>query len=94
MTSVARYTIFKGKLKSILNSLMNERSHSPYLQMADTLEKTGTLSHEREALQDKQELEIKTFSELAQCLARIRPKITLHGRLFKYNYVGCVQPSV
>ena len=31
---------------------------------------------------------MKTFSELAECLARIPPKITLHGRLFKYNYVG------
>ena len=34
----------------------------------------------------------KTFSELAECLARIAPKITLYGRLFKYNYVGCLQP--
>ena len=34
----------------------------------------------------------KTFYELAECLARIPPKITLYGRLFKYNYVGCLQP--
>ena len=47
-------------------------------------------SHESEALEDKQKFQIKTFSELAQCLARIAPKITLHG-LFKYNYVGCLQ---
>ena len=31
---------------------------------------------------------MKTFSELAECLARIPPKITLYGRLFKYNDVG------
>ena len=43
-------------------------------------------SHENEALEDKQ----KTFSELAECLAQIAPKITLHGLLFKYNYVGCL----
>ena len=45
-------------------------------------------SHESEALEDKQKLQVKTFSELAECLARIPPKITLYGRLFKYNYVG------
>ena len=33
---------------------------------------------------------MKTFSELAECLARIPPKITLYGPLFKYNYVGCL----
>ena len=48
-------------------------------------------SHESEALEDKQKLHMKTFSELAECLARIPPKITLYGRLFKYNYVGCLQ---
>ena len=47
-------------------------------------------SHESEALEDKQKLQMKTFSELAECLARIPPKITLYGRLFKYNYVGCL----
>ena len=47
-------------------------------------------SHESEALKDKQKLQIKTFSELAECLARIAPKITLHRLLFKYNYVGCL----
>ena len=45
-------------------------------------------SHESEALEDKQKLQMKTFSKLAECLARIPPKITLHGRLFKYSYVG------
>ena len=45
-------------------------------------------SHESEALEDKQKLQMKTFSELTECLARIPPKITLYGRLFKYNYVG------
>ena len=44
-------------------------------------------SHESEALEGKQKLQMKTFSELAECLARIPPKITLYGRLFKYNYV-------
>ena len=28
--------------------------------------------------------------KLAECLARIPPKITLYGLLFKYNYVGCI----
>ena len=47
-------------------------------------------SHESEALEDKQKLQMKAFSELAECLARIPPKITLYGLLFKYNYVGCL----
>ena len=47
-------------------------------------------SHESEALEDKQKLQMKTFSELAECLARIPPKITLYGLLFRYNYVGCL----
>ena len=50
--------------------------------------KTLVPSHESEALEDKQKLQIKTFNELAECLARITPKITLHGLLFEYNYVG------
>ena len=38
-------------------------------------------------------LQMKTFSaELAECfIARIPPKITLYGRLLKYNYEGCLQ---
>ena len=48
-------------------------------------------SHESEALEDKQKLQMKTFRELAECLARFPPKITLYGRLFKYiNDVGCL----
>ena len=47
-------------------------------------------SHESEALEDKQKLQMKTFSELAECLARIPPKITFYGLLYKYNYVGCL----
>ena len=47
-------------------------------------------SHESEALEGKQKLQMKTSSELAECLARIPPKITLYGRLFKYNDVGPV----
>ena len=31
---------------------------------------------------------MKTFSELAECLAWIPPKITLYGLLFRYNCVG------
>ena len=45
-------------------------------------------SHESEALKDKQKLQMKTFSEVAECLARIPSKITLYGRRFKYNYMG------
>ena len=45
-------------------------------------------SHESEALEDKQKLQMKTFSEFRECLARIPPKITLYGRLFKYNDVA------
>ena len=45
-------------------------------------------SHESEALEDKQKLQTKTLSELAECLGRIPPKITLYDLLFKYNYVG------
>ena len=48
-------------------------------------------SHESEALEDKQKLQMKTFSQLAKCLARIQPKMTLYGLLFKYNYVGCLR---
>ena len=41
-------------------------------------------SHESEALEGyKQKLQMKTFSELAECLARIPPKITLYGRLLE-----------
>ena len=47
-------------------------------------------SHESEALEGKKNLRMKTFSELAECLARIPPKITLYGRLFKNNDVGCL----
>ena len=47
-------------------------------------------SHESEALEDKQTSQMKTFSELAECLARIPPKITFYGLLFTYNYVGCL----
>ena len=46
--------------------------------------------HESEALEDKQTSQMKTFSELAECLARIPPKITLYGLLHKYNFVGCL----
>ena len=43
--------------------------HTPYSQMADSREKLVP-SHESEALEDKQKLQMKTFSELAECLAR------------------------
>ena len=35
-------------------------------------------------------MQVKTFSELAECLARIPPKITFYGLLFKYSYMGCL----
>ena len=38
-------------------------------------------SDESEALEDKQKLQMTTFSDLAECLARIPPKITLYGIL-------------
>ena len=41
-------------------------------------------SHESEALEDKQKLQMKTFSELAECLARISPKTTLYGLLCNF----------
>ena len=47
-------------------------------------------SQESEALEGKQKLQMKTFSELAECLERIPLEITLYGLLFKYNYVGCL----
>ena len=47
-------------------------------------------THESEALEGKQKLQMKAFSELAECLARIPRKITLYGLLFTYNYVGCL----
>ena len=45
-------------------------------------------SHESEALEGKEKLQMKTFSELAECLARIPPKITFYGLLFEYNLRG------
>ena len=60
-----------------------------YSQMADTREKLVP-SHESAALEDKQKLQMKTFRELAECLARIPPKLTLYGLRFKYSYVGCL----
>ena len=69
------------------------------LQRADTIHrihkwrtrgKKLVPSHESEALEGKQKLQMKTFSELAECLARIPPKVSLYGLLFKYSYVGCL----
>ena len=39
------------------------------------------LSHESEALEARKKLQMKTFSDLAECLARIPPKIALFGIL-------------
>ena len=47
-------------------------------------------SHESEALEDKQKLQMKTSSELTECLARIPARITFYGLLFKYNCVRCL----
>ena len=71
-----------------LSLLLIMYQHTPYSQMADTQEKTG--AYESKALEDEQKLQMKTFSELAECLARIPPKITLYGHLFKYNDVSCL----
>ena len=43
-------------------------------------------SHESEAFEDKQKLQMKTFSELAECLARIPPKITFYGLLYTITW--------
>ena len=42
------------------------KSYTLYSQMADTREKLVP-SHESEALEGKQKLQMKTFSELAEC---------------------------
>ena len=42
--------------------------------MTDMWEKKLVPGHESEALQDKQKLQMKTFSELAECLAWIHVK--------------------
>ena len=65
-------------------------SYAPYSQMADTREKLVP-SHESKALQDKQFLQKKTFSELAEFLARLPPEMTLCAFLFKYDYAACLQ---
>ena len=59
-------------------------------EISDGYGKKLVPSRESEALEDKQKLQMKTFRDLAECLARIPPKITLYGLLFKYNYVGCL----
>ena len=72
-------------------SFGNSAKYSDFIHRIHKWRKCGKKlvpSHESEALEDKQKLQMKTFSELAECLARIPPKITLYGRLFKYNYVG------
>ena len=43
-------------------------------------------SRESEALEDKQKLQMKTFSDIAECLARIPPKITLYGCMYVCMY--------
>ena len=72
----------------VYNPLLGELIHR--IDKWRTRGKKLVPSHESEALEDKQKLQKKTFSELAECLARISRKITLYGLLFKCNYVGCI----
>ena len=72
------------------SSLYNSLSFIHRIHKWRTRGKKLVPSHESEALEDKQKLQMKTFSELAKCLARIPPKITFYGLLYKYNYVGCL----
>ena len=64
--------------------LFLHEDYTPYSQMAGTREKLVP-RHESEALEDKQKLQMKTSSELAECLAQIPLQITLYGLRFKYN---------
>ena len=70
---------YQGVRKTRVDCICN--LYTPYSQMADTREKTGAWSWKRR---------LKSFSELAECLTRIPPKITFYGLLYKYNYVGCL----
>ena len=72
------------------NGIINKLKSIHRIQQWRTRGKKLVPSHESEALEDKQKLQMKTFSELAECLARIPPKITLYRLLFKHNYVGCL----
>ena len=45
-------------------------------------------SHESEALEGEQKLQMKTFSELAECLARIPPKNNFVRTSFKIQLRG------
>ena len=78
-----------GPLRQVFIQISNCRVIIHRIHKWRTRGKKLVPSHESEALEDKQKLQMKTFSELAECLARIPPKITLYGLRFKYNYVGC-----
>ena len=88
--------MIKNTLKQTKFEDKTVKSTQPSLVLIQRIHKWRTRgkklvpSHESEALEGKQKLQMKTFSELAECLARIPPKITFYGLLFKYNYVGCL----
>ena len=91
--SVKMFIESLGSLHAILDSVSSRREKLLGIHRIHkwrTRRKKLVLSHESEALEDKQKLQMKTFSELAECLARIPPQITYYGLLFKYNYVGCL----
>ena len=83
-----RHSKLKTNLQAFKMCFQNSGQHIHRIHKWRTRGKILVPSHESEALEDKQNLQMKTFSELAECLARIPPKITLYGRLFKYNDVG------
>ena len=72
-------------------SMCHHYLYTPYSQMEGKRENWCLAMKARRWRINKNCRDMKTFSELAECLARIPPKITLYGRLFKYSYVGCLQ---
>ena len=83
---IVQILVHFDQLSMLINPLKPQAIHR--IHKWRTRGKKLVPSHESEALEGKQKLQMKTFSELAECLARIPPKITLYGRLFKYNDVG------
>ena len=68
------------KSKTLLQRLIKQREKGRGIHRIHKWRTRGKKlvpSHESEALEDKQKFQMKTFSELAECLAWIPPKITL-----------------
>ena len=78
--SIRRFLAFSGQIHRWIHRIHKWRTRGKIL----------VPSHESEALEDKQKLQMQTFTELEECLTRITPKISFYGRVFKYNYVGCL----